>query len=137
MNSALLQGNSLCKSYAVTRRRRRIVASESVTFHLVRGELLGLTGHSGCGKTTLLRCIFRIEPADAGEVLFDNRNVFLIISKLNCDSSGSKLSSSYEIPRQRCIRCAVSAVTSPNPASHTSAADAVRREFRLYPCFLS
>ncbi|MGQ9632209.1 MAG: ABC transporter ATP-binding protein [bacterium] len=45
-------------------------AVDDVSFHIYRGETLGLVGESGCGKTTLGRCILRvIEPTD-GRVYF-------------------------------------------------------------------
>jgi polar amino acid transport system ATP-binding protein len=36
-----------------------------------RGELLALMGLSGCGKTTVLRCITALEPFDSGSISLD------------------------------------------------------------------
>jgi oligopeptide/dipeptide ABC transporter ATP-binding protein len=46
---------------------------DDVSFHLDRGETLGLVGESGCGKTTLGRTILRLVEATSGEVLFRTR----------------------------------------------------------------
>jgi peptide/nickel transport system ATP-binding protein len=47
-----------------------VKAVDDVSFYINRNETLGLVGESGCGKTTLGRCILRaMEPTD-GEVLF-------------------------------------------------------------------
>jgi ATP-binding cassette, subfamily F, member 3 len=41
-----------------------------ITFGLLRGERLAVTGSNGSGKTTLLRVLLGLEPADAGTVRF-------------------------------------------------------------------
>jgi peptide/nickel transport system ATP-binding protein len=45
-------------------------AVDGVSFAVRRGETLSLVGESGCGKTTLGRCIVRIYDPMAGEVLY-------------------------------------------------------------------
>ena len=54
-------------------------ALENVGFTLKRGEILGVVGESGCGKTTLMLSLLRLLPAAGqivvGEVLFENRNL--------------------------------------------------------------
>jgi oligopeptide/dipeptide ABC transporter ATP-binding protein len=51
-------------------------AVDGVSFHVRRGETLGLVGESGCGKTTVGRTILRLIKPTAGEVYFDGLNVF-------------------------------------------------------------
>jgi peptide/nickel transport system ATP-binding protein len=52
-----------------------VKAVDDVTFNVQEGETLGLVGESGCGKTTLGRTILRLAPAEAGEILFEGKNL--------------------------------------------------------------
>lgn len=50
-------------------------ALKGVSLEVAQGELVALLGPSGSGKTTLLRIVAGLEPADAGSVLFEGRDV--------------------------------------------------------------
>jgi peptide/nickel transport system ATP-binding protein len=47
-----------------------IKAVDGVSFSIREGETLGLVGESGCGKTTVGRCIMRIYEPTAGQILY-------------------------------------------------------------------
>lgn len=50
-------------------------AIEDITFHVRKGETLGIVGESGCGKTTLARCIMRVYRPEDGEIVFNGTNI--------------------------------------------------------------
>lgn len=71
---ALLAIQDLTVEYRLRRGMRRAV--DGVTLEVRSGEILGLVGESGCGKTTLGRAIIRVLPRNAriagGRLLFEN-----------------------------------------------------------------
>ena len=63
----LLQANDLSISY-ISDDKPEARAVENVSFYLREGELMGLVGESGCGKTTLMLGLLRLLPA-AGQIV--------------------------------------------------------------------
>ena len=51
-------------------------AVKDVSFTLAKGEVLGIVGESGCGKTTVGRSIVRLAKPHRGEVLFAGKDIF-------------------------------------------------------------
>ena len=48
-------------------------AVDNISFSLKKGEVFGLVGESGCGKTTTGRAIVGLQPISEGEILFDGK----------------------------------------------------------------
>ena len=59
----------------VAKRFGEVIAVDSVSLSVLRGEFLTLLGPSGCGKTTLLRMIAGFERPDSGRVVLGGREV--------------------------------------------------------------
>jgi oligopeptide transport system ATP-binding protein len=76
----LLRVENLVKHFPIRRGlMSRVVgqvrAVDGVTFDVAPGEVLGLVGESGCGKTTTGRCILRLIEPTSGSVRFAGREV--------------------------------------------------------------
>lgn len=64
MKRNIIEFQQVCKSY-----KGDLVALDNLTFEIERGELVFLAGHSGSGKSTILKLIAGIELATTGSVI--------------------------------------------------------------------
>ncbi len=77
-NGPLLTVDGVTKTFTTRKRsllgRKKAgehLAVDDVTFHIDRGECLGLVGESGCGKTTTSKIIMRAIAPDLGDIAFN------------------------------------------------------------------
>ena len=64
---------SVLEIQGLSKRYGAVQAVKDISFTVERGDILGIVGESGCGKTTLLRLISGLERADSGQVLLHGR----------------------------------------------------------------
>src|SRR3982751_2456764 len=72
---ALVRVRDLVKHFPVENSDDVVRAVDGVSFEILRGETLGLVGESGCGKSTVGRCLLRLIEPTRGEVVFEGRDV--------------------------------------------------------------
>jgi peptide/nickel transport system ATP-binding protein len=81
----LLEARGLTKHFAVRGaflpgRRSVVRAVDDVTFSIDKGEVLGIVGESGCGKSTTARLLIGLIEPDAGTVVLDGEQLGLDLS---------------------------------------------------------
>jgi len=72
MDDLVLELNNVCAGYTsggLFARKKHTEILHDVSFTLSKGEILGLVGESGCGKTTLSKVILGMMEASAGQVI--------------------------------------------------------------------
>ena len=74
MDSPLLQAEHV-KKYFRLNRKEIIRAVDDVGFSINRGEIVGLVGESGCGKTTLGRTVLGLHKLTGGKIVFDGLDI--------------------------------------------------------------
>ena len=71
----LVEVRNLVKHFPVENSDDVVRAVDGVSFDILAGETLGLVGESGCGKSTVGRCVLRLNEPTAGEILFEGQNL--------------------------------------------------------------
>jgi oligopeptide/dipeptide ABC transporter ATP-binding protein len=77
----LVRVRALFKHFPVAGSDDVVRAVDGVTFEIFKGETLGLVGESGCGKSTVGRCLLRLIEPTSGEIYFEGRDVRALSGK--------------------------------------------------------
>ncbi|HZS84318.1 MAG TPA: oligopeptide/dipeptide ABC transporter ATP-binding protein [Stellaceae bacterium] len=79
MTPPLLEMRDVTRSFEVSagllRRRRTLRAVNGVSLRLEKGEVLGLVGESGCGKSTIAKMLLGLLPPQSGAILLEGRSL--------------------------------------------------------------
>ncbi len=86
------------KQYFNQGKANEVKAIDNITFDIYKGEVMGLVGESGCGKSTTGRTIIRLYNATGGEVLYDGVNVHGKKSKKELKQFNRKMQMIFQDP---------------------------------------
>ncbi len=81
MNTPLVSIENVTKSFPVqsgglwSRSTDSVHAVDGVSLEIEAGQTMGLVGETGCGKSTLARCIARLYDLTSGRIVFDGRDI--------------------------------------------------------------
>lgn len=80
----LLKIENLCKTFTIHNLGKHIDASKNINICLNKGEFIGITGKSGSGKSTILKCIYRTYTTDEGNIWYESNKFGLVnLSKIS------------------------------------------------------
>jgi oligopeptide/dipeptide ABC transporter ATP-binding protein len=77
----LVSVRGLLKHFPVEGSDDVVRAVDGVSFDIFAGETLGLVGESGCGKSTVGRCLLRLIEPTAGQISFQGRDILTLPRK--------------------------------------------------------
>src|SRR5881227_4275398 len=66
---------------SIARKRIPIAAVRGIDFEIAAGKTLALVGSSGSGKSTVARCVSRLERPDAGQVFVAGTDIAMLRSR--------------------------------------------------------
>lgn len=86
MTKTLLKVENVQKYFPIGKRNilgkhlQQLKAVDDVSFFIREGEIFGLVGESGCGKSTIGRCITRIVKPTGGKIIFNDEDITTVDS---------------------------------------------------------
>lgn len=81
VRDTLISVHGLMKHFPVEGSDDVVRAVDGVSFDIYAGETLGLVGESGCGKSTVGRCLLRLIEPTAGSVQFEGKDILSLNKK--------------------------------------------------------
>lgn len=83
----MIKIKNLTKIYTSKNSNNQVKALDNINLNINKGDIYGIIGFSGAGKSSLLRCINLLETPTKGEILldniYDNENKYIDVTKLS------------------------------------------------------
>lgn len=78
MDEIIIQAQDLVKTYKSRKgiflqNPEKVQAMDHISFEIKKGQIMGLIGESGCGKTTVGKALLNLLPVDSGKVIFQGQ----------------------------------------------------------------
>lgn len=86
----------LSKGFTLHAAGRRVRGCEHISLAVGHGEFVGITGRSGSGKSTILKCLYRTNLPESGQILYDS-DAFGVVDLATIDERRMVWLRSYEI----------------------------------------
>ena len=79
-DDVLLRADNLVKYFPIKgtglfREKEYVHAVDGVSLSIRRGQTFGIVGETGCGKSTLARCVARLHDVTSGRIVFDGQDI--------------------------------------------------------------
>ncbi len=95
----MLEVQNLCKNYRTGfLGQKQVRAVNDVSFSIEEGEIFGLFGQSGCGKTTVSKIIMGLLPASSGKIIYGDKDL-LSLNKKGWKSIRREIQMVYQHPQ--------------------------------------
>lgn len=83
IQSLNIQGEEMIKIEHLnkTYKSNKVKALDDINIEIKKGDIYGIVGLSGAGKSSLVRCINRLEEADSGKIIINNVDILSLSKK--------------------------------------------------------
>lgn len=97
----VLEVRDLCTTFLGKHKKNKIRAIDGVSFHVNRGEMVGIVGESGCGKSVTSQSVMRLydekeEVEYSGEVLLEGKDILTIPYKKMDEIRGNSIAMIFQ-----------------------------------------
>ena len=72
--NVILEAKHVTKKFPLSQ-GKHLIANNDISLKFYKGQTLGIVGESGCGKSTFMRMMVRLEEPTSGEILFKGRDI--------------------------------------------------------------